>query len=63
MFYLALCYYLLHGELRATGALTFPLDDTYIAMALAKKFALARDLGSQPERFSVRHVKPPATLS
>jgi hypothetical protein len=37
--YAGLCFYLLKGEAHATGTFTFPLDDTYITMALAKNFA------------------------
>ena len=51
VFYLALCYSLLHGELRATGTMTFPLDDTYITMSLAKKFAAHGVWGLEREGF------------
>lgn len=38
--YMGICFHLLNRELSATGTFTFPLDDTYITMALAKNVAL-----------------------
>jgi hypothetical protein len=57
-FYLALCGYLLHGEFHATGTFTFPLDDTYIAMALSKNFALHGVWGLNPSGFQSATSSP-----
>ncbi len=50
--YLALSAHLLYGELAGTGQLTYPLDDTYITMAMAKNLALGGIWGLTPDRFS-----------
>lgn len=38
--YMGVCFHLLQREVSATGTFTYPLDDTYITMALAKNLAL-----------------------
>ena len=49
--YLAFSAFVLRAELRETGTLVFPLDDTYITMALAKNLALHGVMGISPNHF------------
>ena len=56
--YLALSFWVLRAGLSHTGTLTYPLDDTYIGMAMAKNFALHGVWGISRTRFASATSSP-----
>jgi hypothetical protein len=62
VFYFGLSLYLLRAEMRKTGFLTYPLDDTYITMAIAKNLALHGVWGITQNGFSSASSSPGLVL-
>jgi hypothetical protein len=56
--YFGSCWHLLRAEMRHTGFMTYPLDDTYITMAIAKNFALHGVWGITRKGFSPASSSP-----
>lgn len=56
--YFGVCFYLLRAQMLLTGGLTYPLDDTYITMALAKNFALHGVWGITRNHFASASSSP-----
>jgi hypothetical protein len=56
--YFGLCFYLLRAQMLLTGALTYPLDDPYIGMKMAKNFALHGVWGITQNHFASAASSP-----
>jgi len=56
--YLVLSFRLLRADVAGTGKLTFPLDDTYIHMAMAKNIVQHGVWGTSPFRFASAGSSP-----